>query len=442
MSGEIHMSKGLTRRDFLRVGGSAFAAASLLGIAGCGGSQSQGGGQASLEFANWVSAEAATRDNMNKVLKAYQDQNNTSIKNTAIPFDSMEQQLLNTVAGGNPPDVMQLSGPWSQVLGANGALVNLNDLVGKEFLNKNYQGGLQAGEYQDKLYAVPLSLTPHAFWYNKDLMKQAGLDPKSPPTTMDELNQQIDQAAGKLPSGVYPIGIDTTKPSYTLNQFWPWLFAFGARPLYNGEVNFDTPEVGNALDWLRNLAKNGNTPTGLGIKEERELMAKDKIMFKLDGPYLVGILRSLNSKLEGDAFYNKFSVTTVPVGVNDKSETLADIHQLGISSQAADRDAAWNFAKYLISSKESIQQYQIPYGVLPALKPDLKGNDAFSDPVSQTYINEIFPTMVGGPYGPNYGEASNSIIQAIQQAALENTPIKQILKQTQKSLETVYGAQK
>jgi len=440
VSGEIHMSKGLTRRDFLRVGGSAFAAASLLGIAGCGGSQSQGGGQASLEFANWVSAEAATRDNMNKVLKAYRDQNNTSIKNTAIPFDSMEQQLLNTVAGGNPPDVMQLSGPWSQVLGANGALVNLNDLVGKEFLNKNYQGGLQAGEYQDKLYAVPLSLTPHAFWYNKDLMKQAGLDPKSPPTTMDELNQQIDQAAGKLPSGVYPIGIDTTKPSYTLNQFWPWLFAFGARPLYNGEVNFDTPEVGNALDWLRNLAKNGNTPTGLGIKEERELMAKDKIMFKLDGPYLVGILRSLNSKLEGDAFYNKFSVTTVPVGVNDKSETLADIHQLGISSQAADRDAAWNFAKYLISSKESIQQYQIPYGVLPALKPDLKGNDAFSDPVSQTYINEIFPTMVGGPYGPNYGEASNSIIQAIQQAALENTPIKQILKQTQKSLETVYGA--
>ena len=440
MSGEIHMSRGLTRRDFLRVGGSAIAAASLLGIAGCGGSQSQDGGQVSLEFANWVSAEAATRDNMNKVLKAYQDQNKTKIKNTAIPFDNMEQQLLNRAAGGNPPDVMQLSGPWSQVLGANGALVDLHEVVGKEFLNKNYQGGLQAGEYQGKLYAVPLSLTPHAFWYNKDLMKQAGLDPKSPPATMDELNQQIDQAAGKLPSGVYPIGIDTTKPSYTLVQFWPWLFAFGARPLYNDKVNFDTPEVGNALEWLRGLAKNGYTPTGQGIKEERELMANDKIMFKLDGPYLVGILRSLNSKLEGDAFYNKFSVTTIPVGVNEKSETLADIHQVGISSQAADRGAAWNFAKYLISSKESIQQYQIPYGVLPALKPDLKGNKAFSDPVSQTYINEIFPTMVGGPYGPNYGEASNFIIQAMQQSALQNAPIKQILKQTQKSLETVYGA--
>lgn len=436
----LQTARGLTRRDFLKVGGSAFAAASLLGIAGCGGSQSQGGDQASLEFANWVSAEAATRENMNKVLKAYQDQNDTSIKNTAIPFDNMEQQLLNRAAGGNLPGVMQLSGPWSQVLGANGALVDLREVVGEEFLNKNYQGGLQAGEYQDKLYAVPLSLTPHAFWYNKDLMKQAGLDPEAPPATMDELNQQIEEAAGNLPSDVYPIGIDTTKPSYTLVQFWPWLFAFGARPLYNNEVNFDTPEVGNALEWLRGLVKNGNTPTGQGIKEERELMANDKIMFKLDGPYLVGILRSLNSELEGDAFYNKFSVTTVPVGVNETSETLADIHQVGISSQAADREAAWNLAKYLISSKESIQQYQIPYGVLPALKPDLKGNDAFSDPVSQTYIDDIFPTMVGGPYGPNYGEASNFIIQAMQQAALENAPIEQILKQTQQNLDTVYGA--
>jgi len=440
VSGEIHTSRGLTRRDFLKVGGSAFAAASLLGLAGCGGSQSQDGDQGSLEFANWVSAEAATRENMNKVLKAYENQNDTSIKNTAIPFDNMEQQLLNRAAGGNLPDVMQLSGPWSQVLGANGALVDLREVVGEEFLNKNYQGGLQAGEYQDKLYAVPLSLTPHAFWYNKNLMKQAGLDPEAPPATMDELNQQIEQAAGKLPSGVYPIGIDTTKPSYTLVQFWPWLFAFGARPLYNNEVNFDTPEVGNALEWLRGLVKNGNTPTGQGIKEERELMANDKIMFKLDGPYVVGILRSLNSELEGDAFYDKFSVTTVPVGVNEKSETLADIHQVGISSQAADREAAWNFAKYLISSKESIQQYQIPYGVLPALKPDLKGNEAFSDPVSQTYIDEIFPTMVGGPYGPNYGEASNFIIQAMQQAALENAPIEQILQQTQQSLKTVYGS--
>lgn len=424
----------------MKVGGGAFAAASLLGVTGCGGSESQGG-QASLEFANWVSAEEATRENMNKVLKAYQNQNETNIKNTAIPFDQMEQQLLNRAAGGNPPDIMQLSGPWSQELGANGALIDLREIVGEGFLGKNYEGGLAAGEYQDKLYAVPLSLTPHAFWYNKELMEQAGLDPESPPKTMDELNQQMAQIKSKLGSqGVYPIGLDTTKISYALVQFWPWFFAFNARPLYNDEINFNTSEVGNALQWLRDAADKGYTPTGQQIKEERELMAKDKIVFKLDGPYLVGILRSLNSDLEGDAFYDKFAVTTVPVGANEKSETLADIHQVGISSQAADQDAAWNFAKYLVQSKESIQQYQIPYGVLPALKPDLKGNENFSDPVSQTYINEIFSTMVGGPYGPNFGEAQNFIIQAMQQAALENTPIEQILKQTEQNLQTVYGS--
>lgn len=440
MSREQVTIHGLTRRDFLKVGGSALAAASILGLTGCGGSPSQEGEQVQLEFANWVSAEAATRENMNKVIKAFQDQNEIDIKNTSIPFDQMEQQLLNRAAGGNSPDIMQLSGPWSQQLGANGALIDMREIVGEEFLNKNYKGALEAGEYQDSLYAIPLSLTPHGFWYNKDLMEQAGLDPEAPPATMDELNQQIEQGAAQLPSDVYPIGIDTTKIDYALVQFWPWFFAFGARPLYNDQINFNTPEVGNALEWLRGLANNGYTPTGQQIKELRELSANDRIMFRLDGPYLVGILRSLNSELEGDTFYEKYGVTKIPVGANDESQTLADIHQLGISSQTEDREAAWEFAKYLVQSEESVQQYQIPYGVLPALKPILQGNDAFSDPVSQSYIDDIFPTMVGGPYGPNYGEASNFIIQAMQTAALENTPIEQILKQTQQNLETVYGS--
>src|SRR3712207_9364838 len=81
-----------------------------------------------------------------------------------------------------------------------------------------YEGGLEAGEYQGKLYAAPLSLTPHAFWYNKDLMQQAGLDPEQPPKTMEELDEQMAQLKSELPQSTYPIGIDTTKIDYALVQ--------------------------------------------------------------------------------------------------------------------------------------------------------------------------------------------------------------------------------
>jgi multiple sugar transport system substrate-binding protein len=269
-------------------------------------------------------------------------------------------------------------------------------------------------------------------------MEQAGLDPEQPPKTMEELDKQMAQIKEKLGAqGIYPIGIDTTKIDYALIQFWPYFYAFDARPLYDGKTNFDTPEVRNALQWLRDTVKKDYTPVGQQIKEERELMAKDKIVFKYDGPYMVGILRSLNPELEGDTFYDRFGVTTIPVGVNGKSETLADIHQLGISTQVANQDVAWEFVKFLASSDVAIDQYQIPLGVIPPLKSDEK-SEKFSDPVSQSYIDGIFPTMIGGPFGPEYGQAQQNIIQAMQRAALGNDPIEQITQETEQNLQTVY----
>lgn len=438
LGGESGSAQRLTRRDFLKAGGVALASAYVLGMTGCGGSQSQGG-KVTLTYANWVASEAATRATITKAIEAFEKQNpNVTVKSIAIPFDQMRQQLVTMAAGGNPPDVMQLSGAWSQELGPQGGLVDLTEILGKSYLNDNYKGALEAGEYQGKLYAAPLSLTPHAFWYNKDLMEQGGLDPEQPPKTMEELDQQMAQLKAKLPKGTYPIGLDTTKIDYALVQFWPWFYAFAARPLYGGKINFDTPEVGNALQWLRDTVNKGYTPVGQQIKEERELMAKDKIVFKLDGPYLVGILSSLNTELEGDAFYEKFAVTTVPVGANKHSETLADIHQIGISPQAEDQNAAWKFAEFLAGSTESINEYQIPYGVIPPLKSDEKGAK-FDDPVSQVYINDVFETMVGGPYSPKYGQAQQYIIEALQKAALENEPIETILKETEQNLQGVYG---
>lgn len=413
---------------------------------GSGGKSSGGGsgsgGKITLTFANWVSEETATKKDVMKVIAAFERKHpNVTIKNIPIPFDNMRQQLMTMVAGGNSPDVMMLSGPWTQELGAKRALVDLSTLASKSYINDNYKGGLDAGKYNGKLYSVPVELTPHGFWYNKDLMKKAGLDPNKPPKTMNQLNADIKQIKNKLGGqGIYPIALDTTKIDYALVEFWPWFYNHGAYPLYNGKVNFNTPQVQSALKWLRNAAQKKYTPVGQQIKVERELMAKDKVVFKLDGPYLKGILRSLNPKLKGQAFYNKFGVTTVPTGANSQPETLADIHQLGISSQSKNKKMAWEFVKFLAHSKTSIKQYIIPVGSIPPLKSDEKTySNLLKDPVSKAYTQNILKTMKGGPYGPNYGDASQTIIQAMQEAVNQKTPISQITKQTQQKLKQIYG---
>jgi hypothetical protein len=59
------------------------------------------------------------------------------------------------------------------------------------------------------------------------------------------------------------------------------------------------------------------------------------------------------------------------------------------------------------------------------------------EPVNRIYINQILKTMVGGPYNPKYGQQLQIVIQAMQQAALTNTPIAQITQQTQSALQGV-----
>ncbi len=395
-----------------------------------------------LRFANWASAEQSTRDNIKKVIAAFEAAHpGIAIENIAIPFDQVRQQLITMSAGGNPPDVAQLSGPWSQELGPLGGLRDLHEFITPAQLADNWEGGLQAGTYEGKLYALPFGLSPHGLWYNKKLLVQAGI--AAPPKTMADLNAAMSTLKETLPEDIYPIGVDTTKIDYALVGFWPWLLTYGARPLYNGNLNFNTPDTKQAFEWLDMIAEKGYTPLGQQIKEERELMAKGQIVMKLDGPYSVGILRSLNPELAGDAFYDTFGVTTVPLGDVDQPVTLADIHQLGISTQTKHPEAAWQFVQYLVSSDISIEEYLIPMGMIPPLKSTVTQTHAqyFTDSVSQVYINEIIPSMIGGPYNPQYGAAQQIIIQGMQEVALSDADIDQTLDNISMNLKTLYGVE-
>ena len=394
-----------------------------------------------LVFANWASAEEATRATLNAVIDEFiKIHPNVKIENLGIPFDQVGRQLITMAAGGNAPDVIQLNGNWPFELGSMGALMDLNEVAEPEYLADNYKGGLEIGTYEGKLYAVPYALTSHGFWYNKDIMAAAGIE--SVPATMDELMDACVKIKDKLGAGgVYALGVDTTKIDYSLIGFIPWMWTFGATPLEGG-VNFNTPENKKCFEWLREIVAKGYNPLGLQIKELRELTAKDKIAFKLDGPYCLGILRSLNTKLEGDAFFDKFGVTTTPKSDKVSSpQILADIHNLGISSQCKNKKMAWEFVKFLTSSDISITKYLLPMGCVLPLKSQNTGaySKSFENPVMKSFLEEVMPNMKAFPFGPKYGSASQFIINAMQEAATTDKPIDDILANCEASLKLLYG---
>jgi len=398
-----------------------------------------------LRFANWATAEEATRNTFVKAIDEFkQTHPNVEIELIALPFDQVRPQLITMSAGGNPPDIIQLNGAWPHELGAMGVLRDLYEFADDAYLADNYQGGLDAGVYDGKLYAVPIGLTPHGLWWNKKLFEQAGLDPNEPPKTMDEMNEVMATLKANLPEDVYPFGFDTSKSDYALTGFWPWMLTEGARPLYAGNYDFTDPATEKSFEWMQMIVDKGYTPVGLAIKEERELLAKGKIVMKLDGPYVSGIMRSLNSDFAGDALYETFGVTSVPVGDNGEPVTLADLHQIGISTQCEHPELAWEFIKFFNTNPVALQEYTMTSGLVPALKSEIekyKDTEQLTNPISQAFINEVIPSMIGGPYDATYGAASQFVIQGMQEVTIAGAPPDEALQRMTDNLKVLYGAE-
>ena len=382
----------------------------------------------SLNFANWASAETATKDDIDKALQAFENQNNVQVNNIGMPFDEVLGQLTAMAKAEVSADVAELSGNMPYVLGSNGALTDLRPLVEQSWYRDAFPNSFEAGTYKGNLYAVPFSITPHGFWYNKALMSEAGLNPARPPRTIDELNQAMAILRAKLPAGTYPIGIDTSVTDYALVGFWPWIWTFGGNPMVDdgkGNVRINWADNGTvaAFQWLQTAANNGWTPLDQDIKAERTLMANRKLVFKLDGPYLTGSLGDLNPQFGTVAQVNQqFAVTTTPLGPGiTRPVTCADIHQLGISSLASDKTLAWKLVDFLTTSKDVIISFLIPEGgVLPHVSFNTNQSlyaRYYSDNISRSFITSVIPTMRPPAYGPRFSSAAMAIVKALQEIA-------------------------
>lgn len=404
--------------------------------------------ESSLNFANWASAETATRANIDNALSAFETQNNVQVNNIGMPFDDVLSELTRLIQSHITVDVMELSGNVPYVLAGMGALADLAPFVSQNWYMDAFRNSFAAGTYKHTLYAVPFSITPHGFWYSKVLMSQAGLDPTRPPRTMEELNQAMTFLRAKLPGNVYPIALDTSETEYALIGFWPWIWTFGGEPMVandDGTVSINWADDGTvaAFQWLQDAVRKKWTPPDLAIKAERTLMAEGQVVFKIDGPYLTGILGSVNPDFRTVAQVNQtFAVTTTPLGPGtDQPVTCADIHNLGIGSSSNNKALAWKLIDFLTTSPAVIKTFLIPEGgMLPRrsynIEPQLYGN-YYSDPISQAFINQVIPTMRPPAFGPNYSKAAQVVVTALHEIA-NGAAVKPRLSQLTDEVKSIY----
>ena len=192
------------------------------------------------------------------------EEKNPDIKVNAIysgNYDDTRVRALSALNSGEPAQLAVMFSIDAYDLIEQDLIVPFDDLVeDKAWLDSFYPALMANGKIEGKTWGIPFQRSTIVAYYNKDMFREAGLDPESPPTTWYDL---ISMGKKLTNDDTYGIMIPSTGYPY-------WMFQ--ALAIQNGvevmagdglSTSFDDPAVVDTLEFWKSLsADHGVMPTG------------------------------------------------------------------------------------------------------------------------------------------------------------------------------------
>jgi putative chitobiose transport system substrate-binding protein len=140
-----------------------------------------------LEF--WtISLQPLFNDYVHGLIAAYERTHpGVKVRWVDVQFQAVEQRLLAALAGGVPPDVVNLNVEITVRLADRGALLDMDTAVPAPVRNRYFDGLWRSTRVRGRSHAVPWYVVPNVVAYNAALYRKAGLNPSEPPGTEDEM---------------------------------------------------------------------------------------------------------------------------------------------------------------------------------------------------------------------------------------------------------------
>jgi multiple sugar transport system substrate-binding protein len=198
-----------------------------------------------------------------------------------IPWDDFNTKLSVAIASRKPPALTVVNSDQVPVYANQKALdpFTAEELAAAGVDPTDYvPAAWNAGSFDGQQYGVPISIFPRSIYYNKDLFKQAGLDPDKAPATYDEL-MAAAKAVSALGNDIYGLyyqrsGSGTFRNFYSI--YWQY-----EDSLYNADMTDVSPTfketATKVLTQLQGFTEAGVSPTKDIGPEATKLFAQNKI---------------------------------------------------------------------------------------------------------------------------------------------------------------------
>lgn len=355
----------------------------------------------------------------NEAVEEFEKEYDCEVEITAFPYTELRDKLITALSGGKGPDILMMDQIWTGQYASSGFAYDLGEFIESDdtFVEEDYfQGAWDSCSYLGKTYGVPFDVGVWGMlYYNKDMFKEAGLDPEKAPETWDEFLEY-----GKKLTTDTQYGTATWIGTGDAVQCMVDAFTFsGGGELISDDhtdVLLNSEKGIAALDFWNECSK--ISPPGVagrGEEDSFKLFASGQCAMAFYGEWGQDTVASMAPDMD-------YGVALLPVPEGGTSIGTLGGFNLGINANSQNKELAWEFLKY--TTREGVNENIVD--LTPSNKNSaekfLKENRKNPEAIMEQLENALFrPTL------PNYPEMAEIQRTATQSVILGESDSKTAL---------------
>ena len=286
-------------------------------------------------------------------IASFEKQTGIKVNVTFVPNGGLNNgKLLTAITGNSAPDLVEGDSPaLAYSYAAQGSLESWDPYIDQLGLGKDLLPGFKdLMQYNGKNYLVPQDSNVLMLYYNKDMFKEAGLDPGKPPTTIDELDQYAAKLTKVNGNKIDRMGFipwtDSGGDAFT----WLWMFGSNIYNATDGKLVLTDDKSVAAFTWMNKYAQKYDPA------ELKSFASGFGGMFSPDHPFMTG---KVAMTVTGNWFTNalqiyapnvNYGVAKIPVPPGGRENgTLLNSNVFMIPKGSKNVDLAAEFVKFSLS---------------------------------------------------------------------------------------------
>lgn len=323
-------------------------------------------------------------------------------------------KLATSFAGGTPPDIFLVNYREYAQFVARGAIEPIGELLTERGLDfaDYYEAPIEAFTYDGALQCMPQNVSSLAVYYNKQLFKQAGIDPPHDGWTWEEFRR----AAIALTKGdVDGLGIDPE-----IIRVAPFVWSNGGEltddPDQPTRFTLDDPAAREALEFIVSLVREDRA-----VPTEAEVAGQDSETRFINGK--VGMF--LSSRRDTPVFREvttlRWDVLPLPISQQPAGILHSDAYCISAGS-----DSTQTAADFVASavSPDGQTLAALSGRTVPSLK-EVATSGAFLDPSqppahSEVFLDAVENNMRRTPVIPTWPEIEDAAEEVLTKAFYED----------------------